>query len=430
MRQNQDVNQWRLQPLDQAGRLACRIDANARLSLRSPSIQVLAKGRILVSFEEAGPGVKHLSGRKGKNVLSGHYAQSRIFSSDDDGETFEPRSELPFGNGRLFRDGSTLYLLGHSGNLRIATSRDGGVHWEGPSDLTSAGGELNRFELGPASLWQHDSELVGVAQSVADPDCKGNRASVYEPVLFAARSGGSLNRGKDWTFSPGGSCFRDMIPDSAGEYTGIPEYNVPRPDRGVDLDKGRWVNRIGWRHLHALRITDPEHAWFDPGGNTFHLLGAAYSHRANMGVLLRAERSAGRFKLALQQTAAGHPWFWLPLPGGQACFDVFWDTESARYWLVSTPGTDSLRSLSAMHGRAGIPAGISDRLQVYTSRNLVDWELAACLACGLSVRDPACAVRNHDLYVVTREGAVDVNQPGNTLEVRVRQVPQFRSLLC
>ena len=426
MRQGSTAQDWKMISLDPTGQVVASMNPKDKVTLCHPSIAVYPKGRIVVSFEETGPGVKHLSGKKGKS--GGKVTQTQIVTSDDDGATWHPRAEAPFGRGRMMRDGAALVLIGHTGNLQLIESRSNGETWEKPSEITGSNSSENKFNNGPANVWHEEGRLLTAFLEVTDPHCKGLKASVLSPVIAETAAGGSYSKTKDWTLSHAHKAFRDFFPHGSGAHLGIPYFDVPKADKGIDLGSGRWVNRIGWHALHVTKILDPNHLWHDPSGETYHLIGSTYSHRGNVATVIQAKREGTRFQFSIPQSPSGSELGFIALPGGHAGFDFMYDAPSKRYWVVSNPADDSMRKVSELK-EAGLPCDPAPRLALYHSKNLVDWELAGVVAQGHRETSPAFAVKKDDLYIVTRSGVKDLKQPHRSLEVRLRKVPKFRELL-
>lgn len=395
-----------------------------KVSVGRPSVVTLSKGQTFVSCDLTGPGLKTISGKKGKDLHSSHFIQGRIFASDASAESWCQVADYPFGHARLFRDGPALYALGHVGNLKMLRSSDGGATWGKPSDLTTATGRHNRFVLGPSNVLIHNGKIHAALTVLTDLDAKGLRASVHAQIIATATAGSSIDKASAWQFVGEEAAFRDLVPIDGGYGCGIPFYEVPRPDRGVDLAKQRWVNRIGWNEAHLAHIADPNHLWHRPGG--VHMLASAYSHRANTTVLMRAEGG----ELHFERSPAGQPLTYMPLPGGHQKFDLLWDEPSKRHWLVSNLCIDSMRRVETLkRERPGLPVDERHSLALYHSTNLVDWVMAGVVAREDLIYEPAMAVRGDDLVVVARTGTDDLARPLNTQEIVQYSVAGFRSLI-
>jgi hypothetical protein len=269
---------------------------------------------------------------------------------------------------------------------------------------------------------------------VADPSCRGELSSVLSPVIFRARQGATLTSRKSWTVGPPAKPFRDLLPPGPYDLLGVPVYDVPRADRGVDLGHGRWVNRIGWRQAHIVRIADPNHVWHDPTGRTSHLIFRADTHRSNLAIVLKAvEDEAGGIALDFLTTPAGSRLLFLPLPGGNLGFDLLYDEESRLFWLLGSQVRDSLvRPDRLERGRVGLPGEERTRLQLSFSRNLVDWCFAGYVAGapdGQAIQDPRMAISGGDLYFVCGGGAQHPRLTVGGSILGFGAIPGFRSLV-
>ena len=88
------------------------VPADQRISVGAPSLVALPNGKLLVAFDQSGPDVKALPGKKGQDVQRGRWVQGRVMVSSDAGATWKLAATYPFRNASLFRDGGDLYLLG------------------------------------------------------------------------------------------------------------------------------------------------------------------------------------------------------------------------------------------------------------------------------------------------------------------------------
>lgn len=395
-----------------------------KVSVAHPSVVVLPKGRIVVSLDLTGPGVKGVPGKKGKDPLTSHYAQSRILISEDGGGTWTESAQVPFWHLRLFRDGGGIYAAGHLGHMMLIHSSDGGHSWSKSVDLTKPHDATSRpFALGPSNVWIEKDRISMAFVQLQKPEYKGDRASVHAVVLAEVKAGGNLESASNWRFTKTPRAFREVVSHDQTWGVGIPGYMIPKEDRGIDLGKQRWANRIGWHQPCVARITDPDHAWH--GANTLHVLAAGYTHRADFAGLLRAED----LETSLQTVPSGAPIAWLPLPGGHQKFDLMWDAPSARFWLLCNRGTDSMKRIKSLgRMRPGLPADEQGRIELYCSRNLVEWRYAGLVATDEVIYEPAMSVRGEELSIVARAGAIDSSRPHNTLEIVHYTVPGFRKL--
>ena len=91
----------------------------------TPSIIVTPTGRLIVSFDLGGEGVKSIEGHKSSRAGGSRFGQGKIFISDDNGQqkwTFV--QNFPFWHARLFTIGNSIYLIGHAGDICIIVLQD------------------------------------------------------------------------------------------------------------------------------------------------------------------------------------------------------------------------------------------------------------------------------------------------------------------
>jgi hypothetical protein len=184
-----------------------------------------------------------------------------------------------------------------------------------------------------------------------------------------------------------------------------------------------------------VQVTDRDHYWHDPAGRTFHLLARGSTHRSNLAVLLRVvETEAALARFDPQLTPAGTRQLFLPLPGGHLKFDIFYDSPSRLFWLVSSQATDSMTRPERLRPeRYRLPAEELHRLQLHFSRNLVDWCFAGYIAGGQQPREshhtPSAAVRGNDLCVLCSTGLPADRSAQDTAVIAYHCIPNFRELV-
>lgn len=420
---------WKVTPLGGPGHLVTASPDAKTVHLSNPSVVVLKSGRVIVSVDQAGPGIKGLRGAKDRNPVTGHYTQGIVLTSNDKGESWQERERFPFGHARLFRDGATIYTLGHKGSIQIMKSPNGGETWERPASLTRSGD--SDVTLGPANVLCAGGHIYAAFMTNTDPSYRGDPASVLAPVMFRATADTGLTQARSWAHSEAMSPFSTLVPNDELMHFGIPFYNIPNARHGEDLGKGRWVNRVGWQDSHVVQITDPRHVWHDPSGRTLHLVARAHTHRGNYAVVACVTvDDDGRMSLAAQETPAGTPWTFLPLPGGSRHFALMYDAPSERFWLAGNEVRDSMSN--PLSGGSGLPCDRRGPLTLSFSRNLVDWSFAGCIDAGgdgwgISHR-PHMEAHGDQLVLVAR--AIRREGKGQRTDaIRCWTLPAFRELL-
>ena len=104
--------------------------------LYTPALLEGFGGRLVAAVDFGGPGTAILDGPRSTlgDYPSGN--QVRVLVSDDRGETWrETGARLPMMHEILFRAGTSLYMMGHTGKLVITRSDDNGETWTAPSVL-------------------------------------------------------------------------------------------------------------------------------------------------------------------------------------------------------------------------------------------------------------------------------------------------------
>lgn len=374
-----------------------------RVSLGHPSVLALPGGRILAAVDLLGPGVRDLTGTKGRYADTQHWMQGRVFASADEGQTWTCKLEYGFGQACLFRDGNQVYLLGHHGPLMIIKSPDGGETWSKPEELRPKGGGAETYSHSPCSVLHAHGQVYAVVMRA--PDATGRRRvmpGTLMPVLLRAMEGSNLLNARSWTWSEPAPDCETLAPWESVDGFGLPFYETPSATAGAS--RHPWSPRPGWMHPHAVCISDPQHYWHAASGRPIHVLAAAESQRGNLAGQLRyTEDGAGVMRPAVPAVPSGKPQFWLPLPGGNRKFDIRYDADSKCYWLLSNQVRDSMARVSTdRHAPPELPADRSPLLQLSFSQNLVDWVTAGWVAGSAAdpLAAPACDVRGRDLCVV------------------------------
>jgi len=410
------------------------VEDRADVWLGRPFVEALPGGRIVVTVDQLGPGVRDLPGRKGKHPHFKNWLQGKVLTYNDEGKTWTLRHTYPFSNARIIRDGNILYLLGDAGSLQIAKSSDGGTTWSEPEDLTARESGGDAYVMAPTNILLFNGQIHVAAMRITDLSCKGSLFSTYSLVVLRARAGANLVNAKSWAFSEPTAAFRDLVSQGSLDHFGIPFYNVPYPDRGQAVAHGRWANRIGWHDPHLVRIADPQHAWFDAAGHSVHVLACADVHRSNVAVLMKVvEDETGRLSMKPERALSGTGFTFLPVPGGNMKFHVAYDDASKLYWLAANDVRDSMTRVDKLPAtRQGLPCEEDRALQLAFSRNLVDWSFAGTVARagadGEFIRDSALAIHGNDLYVVGLLGRAAPGTSHNADRVMFFRVAAFRAL--
>ena len=429
-----DTAEWKVVPIAPGGVPVFSSSDHEKVHVGRPSVLAFPGGRIVVSLDQYGPGVRHLSGVKGTLAHFGHWVQGKLFVSNDHGKTWTHKIDYPFSNAHLFRDGNNVCALGHRGSVQIMKSSDGGDTWSRPADLTSRDADGDAFTLSPANVLVSAGHVYVPMMRATDLKQKGDLSSSLSLVLMQAPQGSDLTSRKSWSSSAPLGPFRDVVDHENLNDFGVLFFDVPDPGRGVSIGHRRWANRIGWASPHAVRITDPDHCWFDPSGHALHIVARANCHRSNYAIFAKmVENSPGTYALQFEKTPAGKTQVFLPFPGGHLDFDLLYDEASSLYWLLSNQAVDSMRRVDRLPPqRTGLPCQELHRMQLSFSRNLVDWCFAACVDMGTEWSDSrhhgAMAVQGDNLCIVLCSGDPDGRSAHSTNRITFHEVPSFRDL--
>ena len=400
----------------------------------SPGICALPGGRIIGTMDMGGPGMKEMDGVVGFRPSLREYVQGRIFLSDDGGDSWRHVHDFPFLHARPFYAGGKVYVMGQLDDLYIIVSEDQGETWSAPHRLTWQ----ERWGGAPTNVYYHKGYIYF-------PFEKRRNLHLDKFVWDTANSSPMLLRGKvtddltkreNWTFSEE-FYFCDHVDMEKTDYWGLPFYHEER-FRMVKVNTVGNQNRsaapVGWMESNVVRITDPDHIWFDPSGHTFHVFLRCASGRTNLGAMLKmTELPDGSIVPEMVKTPGGNNWLFLPLPGGQMRFHMVQDDQTGLYWLISTQSQDSMIHPDKMpDNRYSLPDNERRCLQLHFSRNCVDWCFAGLIDRGateLESRSYASAcIRGDDLLVLSRSGDHRAASAHNGNLITLHTVKNFREL--
>jgi hypothetical protein len=392
----------------------------------SPGLIRLPDGRLIATMDQGGRGVSKLPNIKREGLLW----RGRIYASDDEGKTWQFKSDSPMCHARPFLAGDSLYVLGHQGRLVIVRSDDDGDTWSKPVQLTESSG----WHQAPCNVWYAHGRIYLVMERKTDPAAKGWPVAALAPVVMSAPVAADLTKRESWTFS-NEYCFRDAVKEfGEPDLIGAPFYETGQTAPDSKGDK-RPMSDIGWLETNIVQFTDPNHVWHDPTGRTFHLWMRAHTGATNLACVAKAiEAEDGSLSVTLEKAPSGEPMLYVPCPGGQMKFHVLHDEETKLFWLLSSQATDSMTDPKRLPAnRFNLPNNERHRLTLHFSKNCVDWCFAGLVAdsgnAGQGRHYASMAFSGDDLLVLSRSGDQRAKDSHNGNLITFHRVQNFRKLV-
>ena len=387
----------------------------------TPSILALPGGRLIAACERGGEWAKK-------------HEWSRIFISDDGGKTWILKGTGSMWHGRLFRSGASIYYLGHNGDLQIMRSDDNGETWSKQVSLTSG----QRWHGSADNVWYAKGNVYLVMERRTDPSVKVWDVGVLAPVLMRAKEGDDLTKPESWTFASE-LVFADVIPGYRDNKplllgVGVPFYKQNFPGK-YEMVHRRAMEPMGWLEGNVVQIMDPDHYWYDPAGNTFHLFMRAHTGGTGYAALAKVhENPDGTMTTSLVQAPSGAVMLLLPFPGGQMRFHVLYDKQTKLYWLLGTQSTNSMTRVEKMPPeRYNLPNNERQRLVLHFSRNMVDWCFAGVVAIEPNPRGSrhyaSMDIDGDDLVILSRSGDANAESAHNGNLITFHRIKNFRNLV-
>lgn len=392
----------------------------------SPGLSQLPSGRLIATMDQGGSGVSKLPGIERDGLIW----RGRIYASDDEGETWQFKSDAPMCHARPFQAGASLYVLGHDGYLTIMRSDDDGETWGDPVRLTESTG----WHQAPCNVWYAHGKVYLVMERKTDPAAKGWPVAALAPVVMSALVATDLTKPESWTYS-NEYCFRDAVKEfGEPNLIGAPFYKTGRAAPDSKGDK-RAMSDIGWLETNIVQLADPTHVWHDPTGRTFHLWMRAHTGTTNLACLAKAiEAEDGSLTVTLEKAPSGEPMLYVPCPGGQMKFHLLYDEETKLFWLLSSQATDSMTDPTKLPAnRYNLPNNERHRLTLHFSKNCVDWCFAG-LVCdsgnaGQGRHYASMAFSGKDLLILSRSGDSRAKDSHNGNIITFHRVRDFRNLV-
>ena len=326
-------------------------------------------GRLLASFDIAGPGLAAVPGPKSSR---GDYGsnQCEIFVSDDRGKNWRHTGRLPMLHARVFKAGDSLWTLGHSGRMLISRSRDNGETWNEPAVLDSE----YLWHQAPCAVDIHNGKIFLTMEHAPLGD-KGWAGG--DPVLMAAKLDADLSRRESWRFS---NCLRFA-------------EDLPHGPNPFGFTPGCWLES------NVVRITDPHHLLYDPDGRSVLIFSRCELGRrsANVAAVVRGvEHDDGSLSLELLRTEDGEPLLYVPFPGGYMKFHLLRDPVESLWWLIASRAETGEFLPRLKNGSVPELSMERQRLELFWSRNLFDWCSAGLIASG---RTETCSYHYASLLI-------------------------------
>ena len=388
-----------------------------------PAIAVCPNGRIIGCFSLGGAGGAKYKAEKGSG-------NAFIYTSDDDGETWDYRWNFEMWHFRPFVAGEKLYIVGHKGDLKALVSDDWGDTWSQVTDLTKG----QSWHGSATNVWYKDNFVYMVMEREVPGEMKGGwKVSELAPVLMRADVGKDLTKRENWTFSSE-MVFHDVINDKELEWFGAPFYPSFYPD-SKRMSPRSVVYPLGWLESNVVQIKDPKNYWYDPEGKTFHIFMRTNIGATNFACVIKAvEQEDGTIKTMFQEAPSGKKHFYVPLPGGHMKFSVVYDEKTKLYWMVSTQSTDSMTRAELLpEDRFHVADNERRRLALHFSKNMIDWCFAGIVSIGPSERSSRhycqMVIKDDDLLIMSRSGDMESKDAHNGNIVTFHKVENFRDLV-
>lgn len=356
---------------------------------------------------------------------------TRIYTSDDHGETWIQRGEVEMVHSRPFRAGNALYVIGKSRDVRISRSDDEGETWSKSVPLTDDG-----IYHQSACNVHYANGCVYLVMEWHRPHSGIDAWQIGDlaPVLMRAEATDDLTKPENWTFASK-LVFEDIWNPEQTDYFGVPFF--PADAKKVTYlvpPKGRGVAPLGWLETNVVQFTEPEHIWHDPQGKTFHLWMRAHTGGTGFAAIAKVtENEDGTMTTSLQEAPSGKKMLFVPCPGGHLRFHITYDKKTMLFWLLSSQATDSMVRPELMtKERWGLPNNERHRLQLHFSRNMIDWCFAGLVCTGKSPKEArhyaSMCIDGDDLCILSRSGDDAAHSAHNTNLITFHRIQDFRKL--
>ena len=287
----------------------------------SPYVTVLKSGRIIVTFDLNGDGLKKRTPIGYTEPQDWNYQHVVVAFSDDNGKTWNYGLECPGLFPRAFEDGGRLYLIrrNEKNQLAVNYSEDEGKTWSESFTIDERG-----WHSAPTSII-YKGDYLYMTMEV-------NENGSLAPILMRAKCGDDLTKKESWTFSKP-MTLEDIIPDSTTQdldYTGIMEYSKVKTG-------------LQWLEGNVIQMFNKDSSLYDESMNSFYIILRSQVYRSGYAAILRVtENSDGSMTPNVIKTKAGNSQLFVAMPGGQDKFSIIYEEKSELYWLSSNLSYNSI----------------------------------------------------------------------------------------
>jgi hypothetical protein len=388
----------------------------AKVYAYSPGLARLPSGRLVATMDQGGPGVNSLPGMK--FTPGGYPYKAKIWTSDDQGKTWDHRADVPLEHARPFAAGNAVYVLGQFNDLGVTRSDDGGTTWGPVVPLTQG----QRWHQAPCNVHYTRGRVYLVMERKTD---EHGEPAALAVVLMRADINADLTRRDAWTFSDELTFNQAVQQYGPSRLAGIPFFGEQEQ---------------GWLETNVVQFSDPDHVWHDPAGRTFHLWLRAYTGLTGYAAIAKAvEDESGAITVSLERAPSGEPIFYVPCPGGYMKFHILYDDQTKLFWLLANQSTDSMTRPDRLtenrdeEEHRKWPNNERHRLVLYFSRNCMDWIFACRIAdsgtYGQGRHYASMVFDGDDLHVLSRSGDHRAKDAHDGNLITFHTVPAFRSLI-